>query len=188
MHFTLATTNLYKNIWEWKKCILRLGLKKWSISSSHAIENYCWNISNISWPVWVGPLTWLGATGDLKKDTKTDREKLGRVGLIFLMRDASLLCFQAHLFIQHVWESGVKCRLSSHGSSCIGSRNREAVMCCYLVQTILTRSVCPVFLARQPCWTLPPLGWVHACQPRGLRHSHTHAKALLPLPQNPTLT
>jgi hypothetical protein len=28
--------------------------------------------------------------------------------------------------------------LSSHGSSCIGGRNREAVVCCYLVQTILT--------------------------------------------------
>jgi hypothetical protein len=42
--------------------------------------------------------------------------------------------------------------------------------------TILTRSACPVFLARQPCWTLPPLGWVHACQLRGPWHSCVHIK------------
>jgi hypothetical protein len=93
------------------------------------------------------------------------------------MRDASdPLCLQAHLFIQHVWESRVKCRTSSHGSSCVGGRNRAAVLC-YLIQIVLTRLACPVFLARQPCWTLPSLGWVHACQPRGPWHSQAHVKA-----------
>jgi hypothetical protein len=77
-------------------------------------------------------------------------------------------------------------QVNSHGFSCIGGRNREAVVCCYLVQTILTRSVCLVFLARQPCWTLPPLDWVCAYQPRGPWHSHAHVKAFfycLSLPQ-----
>jgi hypothetical protein len=46
-----------------------------------------------------------------------------------------------------VWESGVKCWLSSHGSSHVGNRNSTAVVCCYLIQTILIRSACPVFLA-----------------------------------------
>jgi hypothetical protein len=59
-------------------------------------------------------------------------------------------CLQTNLVIQHVWESRVKCRSCSHGSILLGGRNREAVVCCYLVQTILTRSACPVFLARQP--------------------------------------
>jgi hypothetical protein len=54
-------------------------------------------------------------------------------------------------------DSRVKCRSSSHGSSHICGRNSAAVVCCYLVQTILTRSVCPVFRARQPCWTCLPL-------------------------------
>jgi hypothetical protein len=96
---------------------------------------------------------------------------------MLLMKDTSPLCFQAHLFIQHVLGSRVECRLSSHGSSHAGSRNREAVVCCYLVQTILIRSVCPVFLARQPCWTLLPLGWVCAYQSRGPWQSHAHIKA-----------
>jgi hypothetical protein len=74
---------------------------------------------------------------------------------------------QAHVFIQQVWENQVKGRLSSHGSRCIGSRNSAVVVCCYLLQTILTRSACLVFLARQPCWTLPLLSWVHPYQPRG---------------------
>jgi hypothetical protein len=56
-------------------------------------------------------------------------------------------------------------------------RNRTSVVCCYLVQTILTRSVCSVFLSRQPCWTLPPLGWVHAYQPRGPWHICSYVKA-----------
>jgi hypothetical protein len=81
------------------------------------------------------------------------------------------LHLKVHLFIQHVWESRVKCRLSSYGSIRVSDRNREAVVC-YLVQTILTRSACPVFLARQPCWTLPPLGGIHAYQPKGPWHSH----------------
>jgi hypothetical protein len=56
------------------------------------------------------------------------------------------------------------------GFSCVqslGGRNRAAVVSYYLVQTILTRSACLVFLAKHPCWTLLSLGWVRAYQPRG---------------------
>jgi hypothetical protein len=90
------------------------------------------------------------------------------MGQTLVMGDAGdPLCLQAHLFIQHVWEGGLKCRSSSHGSSHVGGRNSTDAVCCYLVQTILARWECPVFLARQPCWTLPPSGWVRAYQPRG---------------------
>jgi hypothetical protein len=41
------------------------------------------------------------------------------------------------------------------------------VLGCLVLQTILTRSACPVFLARQFCRTLTLLCWVRACQPRG---------------------
>jgi hypothetical protein len=64
--------------------------------------------------------------------------------------------------------------------------NSTAVLCCYLLQTILTRSACPVFLARQPCWTLPPLGWVRGYQPRG-HLTAMFMPRLLPLPQSPLL-
>jgi hypothetical protein len=108
-----------------------------------------------------------------KKHKDRHREKLGSGRSdTLLMRDAgNTLCLHEHLFIQQVWESGVKCRSSSHRSSCIGGRNRASMVCCYLVQTILTRPACPVFLARQPCWILSPLGWVCAYQPRGLWQS-----------------
>jgi hypothetical protein len=113
-----------------------------------------------------------------KKHKDRHRESWDLVGSTLLMTDASgPLCLQAPLFIQQVWESGVKCRSSSHGSSPIGGRNRETVVCCYLVQTILTRSVCPVFLARQPCPTLPPLGWVLVYQSRGPWHNRAHVKS-----------
>jgi hypothetical protein len=112
-----------------------------------------------------------------KKHKDRHRESCGPVSPALLMRDAGdILHLQAHLFIQHVWESGVKCRLSSHGSSHIGGRNSTSVECCHLVQTILTRSVCPVFLAKQPCWTLPALGWVCTYQPRGPWCSRAHVK------------
>jgi hypothetical protein len=94
------------------------------------------------------------------------------------MRDTSdPLHLQVHLFIQQVWENGVKCKSSSHGPSRIGGRNRAAVVCCYLVQTILTGSAGPLFLAKQPWCTLLPLGWVHAYQPRGPLTGHGHVKA-----------
>jgi hypothetical protein len=49
------------------------------------------------------------------------------VGPALLMRDASdLLHLQVHLFIQQVWESQVKCRSNSHGSSQAGGRNSAA--------------------------------------------------------------
>jgi hypothetical protein len=56
----------------------------------------------------------------------------------------------------------VKCRSRSQGSS---GRNRAAAVCCYLLQTILTSSAHPVFLARQasePC--LPLAGSVPISQ------------------------
>jgi hypothetical protein len=112
-----------------------------------------------------------------KRHKDRHRKSWGRVGPTLLMRDASdLLHLQVHLFIQQVWESRVKCRWGSHGSSCVGGRNRAAVVCCYLIQTILTRLACPVFLARQPCWTLSPLGWVLTYQSRGSWQSCAHVK------------
>jgi hypothetical protein len=121
-----------------------------------------------------------GDWGIRKRHKDRHWESWGRVGLALLMRDASdPLLLQVHLFIQHVWESRVKCRSSSHGSSHVGGRNSAVVVCCYLVQSILTRSACPIFLARQPCWALPCLGWVHAYQPRGPWQSCA-------LPQSPT--
>jgi hypothetical protein len=102
------------------------------------------------------------------------------VGPALLMSDAGhLLCLQAHLFIQQVWESRVKCRLSSHGCS-------TAVVCCCLLLTILT-SQHAVFSARQPCWTLPLLGWVHAYQPRGSLTEPCLCQCQSPLPQSPYL-
>jgi hypothetical protein len=119
-----------------------------------------------------------GDWGLRKKQKDRHRESWDLVGVTLLMRDASNpLGLQVHLFIQRRWESGVECRSSSHGSSRVGSRSRAAMVCCYLVQTVLPRSACPVFLARQPCWTLLPLGWVHSYQPRGLWHSRAYVKA-----------
>jgi hypothetical protein len=78
-----------------------------------------------------------------KTQRQTYRKAWDRMGPALLMRDASNpLRLQAHLFIQQVWESEVKGRSSSHGSSRIGSRNSAAVACCYLLQTILTVSTC----------------------------------------------
>jgi hypothetical protein len=112
-------------------------------------------------PKWQNPLMTnvsrsLGQTGSywgLKKRHKDrHRESWNRVGPALLMGDADdPFLLQVYLFIQHAWESREKSRSSSHGSSRIGSRNSAAVVCCYLVQTILTRSVCPVFPARQLC-------------------------------------
>jgi hypothetical protein len=121
-----------------------------------------------------------------KTQRQTYRETWDGVGLTLLMGDT--LQLQVHLFKQHVWESGANCRSSSHGSSSgIGSRNSTAVVCCYLLQTMLTRSACPVFLARQPCWTLPPLGRVHAYQPRGPLTESCSCQGPLPLLQSPLL-
>jgi hypothetical protein len=87
-----------------------------------------------------------------KKTQRQTYRKVGPVGPALLMRDAGHpLCLQVHLFIQQVWESEVKGRSSSYGFCRVGSRNNAAVACCYLLQTILTTSTCPVFPARQPC-------------------------------------
>lgn len=119
-----------------------------------------------------------GDWGLRKKQKDRHRESWDLVGVTLLMRDASNpLSLQVHLLTQHEWESGVEWRSSSHGSSRVGSRSRAAMVCCYLVQTVLPRSACPVFLARQPCWTLLPLGWVRNYQPRGLWHSRAYVKA-----------
>jgi hypothetical protein len=84
-------------------------------------------------------------------------------------------------------KAGWKCRSCSHGSSCIGARNSAAMVCCYLLQTILTTSVCPVLPARQPDWTLPPLGWAHAYQPGGPLTELCSCHGLSPLLQSPYL-
>jgi hypothetical protein len=148
---------------------LRLKLKS-VLSIRHTFSHG--QHEQVPWPDWE----WLGIE---KKDTKTDIEKSwGRVHPILLMRDAGdILCFEAHLFIQHIWKSGVKCRLSSHGFTCVGCRNSTAVVCCYLVQTILTRSAGPVFLVRQPCWTLPPLTRSVPISQEALWQSHARVKA-----------
>jgi hypothetical protein len=87
-----------------------------------------------------------------KTQRQTYRKAWDQVGPALLMKDADgPLHLQKHLFIQQVWESRVKFRSSSHGSSCVGSRNSTAVACCYLLQTTLTLSTYPVFPARQPC-------------------------------------
>jgi hypothetical protein len=81
-----------------------------------------------------------GSHWGLRKKTQrqTYRKAWDWVGPALLMRDAgNPLRLQVHLFIQQVWESGVKGRLGSHRSSRVGSRNSTAVVCCYLLQTIL---------------------------------------------------
>jgi hypothetical protein len=129
-----------------------------------------------------------GSHWGLRKKTQrqTYRKAWDWVGPALLVRDAGdPLRLQVHLFIQQVWESGVNCRLSSHGSSCVGGRNNAAVVCCYLLHTILTTSACPVFPARQPCRNLSPLGWVRAYQPRGPLTELCSCQDLSPLPQSP---
>jgi hypothetical protein len=123
-----------------------------------------------------------GSHWGLRKKTQrqTYRKAWDWVGPALLVRDAGdPLRLQVHLFIQQVWESGVNCRLSSHGSSCVGGRNNAAVVCCYLLHTILTTSACPVFPARQCCWTLPPLGGSMPISQGAPWHSCAHAEVYL---------
>jgi hypothetical protein len=48
-------------------------------------------------------------------------------------------------------------------------------------QAILTRSPCPVFLARQACWTLAPLGWICLSAKRPMTELWS-CQGLFPLP------
>jgi hypothetical protein len=82
--------------------------------TKHMMSSYFFMISHsqreqICWPDWEQ----LG----IKK--KTQRQTLRKLGSGESdapdERCSWPLHLQVHLFIQHVWESGVKCRLSSHG-------------------------------------------------------------------------
>jgi hypothetical protein len=80
-----------------------------------------------------------GSNWGLRKKTQrqTYRKAWDWLGPALLMREAGdPLSLQRHLFIQQVWESEVKYKSSSHGSSLVGSSNSTAVVCCYLLQTI----------------------------------------------------
>jgi hypothetical protein len=134
----------------------------------------------LSLSVWAGPLTQLGIE---KKDTKTYRKAWDRVGPALLMRDAGdPFCIQAHLFIQQVWESGMKCRLRSHGSSRIGGGNSTAVACHYLLYVSMSCFPCKaVLLNLASPWR------VHAYQPRGSLTQLCSCRGLSLLPQSPYL-
>jgi hypothetical protein len=122
----------------------------------------------VSQPAWVIPLVLLGLTWVRKR---TQRHTYRKAGIGWVQHSwwemPVTISASKCIYLYSMCGKAGEVQVNSHGSSCIGSRNRAAVVCCYLVQTILTRSVCPVFLARQLCWTLLPLGWVHAYQSRG---------------------
>jgi hypothetical protein len=89
------------------------------------------------------------------------------------MRDAGdPLHLQVHLFIQHVWESGVEYRSSSHGSSHVGGM--WYVVYYYRLSWLVSMSC---FSCKTTLLNLAPLGWVNAYQPRGPWHSRAHIKA-----------
>jgi hypothetical protein len=132
----------------------------------------------VSQPAWVIPLVLLGLTWVRKR---TQRHTYRKAGIGWVQHSwwemPVTISASKCIYLYSMCGKAGEVQVNSHGSSCIGSRNRAAVVCCYLVQTILTMSACPVFLARQPCWNLPPLCWVHAYQPRCPWHRRAHVKA-----------
>jgi hypothetical protein len=127
----------------------------------------------VPWPDWK----WLGIE---KKDTKTDIQKnLGLGGSSTPGEKCQWPPPTTSAFIYTSMGKWGEVQVEFPGSSCIDGRNSAAVVCCYLQQTILTMSTCPVFPARQPCWTISPLGCVHAYQQGALWQNRAHAKVYL---------